>query len=507
MYSRGVKASLLKLFYIMKNSLYILLVALFFLSSCGNKEEIHGHEHGPEPVSYTLYSDKTELFVEFKPLVVGQTSRFAAHLTKLGDVFTPLTDGSVTVSLIKNDKGIRNQVDSPSSPGIFRPELTPKEAGLYVLLFDIKTKEYTDQIRIPSVKVYPDEQAAMADQEPEKPGNTVVYLKEQAWKTEFSNEPAIKDTIHEIIKTTGQILPAQGDETALVTKASGTIKFEKEPIFAGTMVNEGELLFSISGAGLGEENIRARTEEALATYNKARTDYERATELVKDKIISEKEFEARKLEFEKAKIYYNSLSGGSQITAPISGFLRSLDVKNGQFVKQGDVIGSITKNKNLVLKAELSQKYNSRLASLKSANIRTTDGTTYPSEELNINVLSYGKVNDPNSFFTSIYFSIDPKPGLIPGSFVELFIKGEPLPNTLSIPLSALIEEQGIYYVYVQVEGEAFEKREVTPGVNNGIRVQIKTGLAEGERVVTKGAYQIKLASMSGTLPAHGHEH
>jgi membrane fusion protein, heavy metal efflux system len=491
----------------MKNSLFIFLAAVLSISSCKNKKEEHGHEHGLEPVSYTLYSDKTELFVEFKPLVVGQTSRFAAHLTKLGEVFTPLTEGSVTVSLIKGNKGIRHKVNSPSNPGIFRPELTPKEAGTYELVFDIKTKEYTDQIRITSVKVYADEKSAMADQQPEAPGNKIVYLKEQAWKIEFANEPVRKDSLNEIIKTTGQILPAQGDETVLIAKANGTIKFEKKDIFAGTKVSEGELLFSLSGSGLGDENINARTQEALAAYNKAKADLERASELVKDKIISEKEFEARKLEFERAKIYYSSLSGGSQITAPTSGFLRSLNVTNGQFVKQGDVIGSITQNKNLVLKAELSQKYNARLSSLKSANIKTSDGTTYGAEELNIKVLSYGKVNDPNSFFSSIHFSIDYLPALIPGSFVELFIKGEPILNALSIPVSALIEEQGIFYVYVQVEGEAFEKREVKLGVSDGIRIQVLSGVSEGERVVSKGAYQVKLATMSGALPAHGHEH
>src|SRR5688572_9496603 len=93
----------------------LLILSLFLvLSGCNkqSKEDAHthgegGHEHGLEPVSYTLYSDKSELFVEFKPLVVGQVSKFATHLTKLKD-FKPFTEGQVTVSFIANGKGIRS---------------------------------------------------------------------------------------------------------------------------------------------------------------------------------------------------------------------------------------------------------------------------------------------------------------------------------------------------------------------------------------------------------------
>jgi multidrug efflux pump subunit AcrA (membrane-fusion protein) len=75
------------------------------------------------------------------------------------------------------------------------------------------------------------------------------------------------------------------------------------------------------------------------------------------------------------------------------------------------------------------------------------------------------------------------------------------------IPVSALVEEQGIFYVYVQTEGESFQKRELKLGANDGQKVQVLSGLSEGERVVTKGGYQIKLSQASGALPAHGHEH
>jgi membrane fusion protein, heavy metal efflux system len=88
-----------------------------------------------------------------------------------------------------------------------------------------------------------------------------------------------------------------------------------------------------------------------------------------------------------------------------------------------------------------------------------------------------------------------------------VYLMTSSITDALVVPSSALVEEQGVFYLYVQTGGESFQKREVKTGVSDGINVQILSGVSEGERVVTKGAFQIKLSSASGALPAHGHEH
>ena len=142
-----------------------MLLGLFLIgfTSCNKKEEAkEGSEL--EPLAYTLYTENSELFVEFKPLVVGETSKFAAHFTVLGENFKALTDAKITVSLIVGDQGIKNSVDAPSSPGIFRLALSPKKAGTGTLVFDIVTKDFNDKITIENVIVYPDEKTAIAQQ-------------------------------------------------------------------------------------------------------------------------------------------------------------------------------------------------------------------------------------------------------------------------------------------------------------------------------------------------------
>ena len=93
------------------------------------------------------------------------------------------------------------------------------------------------------------------------------------------------------------------------------------------------------------------------------------------------------------------------------------------------------------------------------------------------------------------------------GSYIDVYLKSESTRKVLSVSKSAILEDQSIFYVFVQTEGESYEKRFVTIGSDNGKEVEILSGLKAGERVVSKGVYFVKLASLAGALPAHGHEH
>jgi multidrug efflux pump subunit AcrA (membrane-fusion protein) len=77
----------------------------------------------------------------------------------------------------------------------------------------------------------------------------------------------------------------------------------------------------------------------------------------------------------------------------------------------------------------------------------------------------------------------------------------------LSIPESAVVGEEGRFVAFVQVGGESFQKRDLALGIRDAGHAQVISGLSEGERVVTKGAYALRLASVSTSIPAHGHEH
>ena len=468
---------------------------------------------GLEPLAYTIYSEKSELFVEFKPLVVGNRSNFAAHFTILGENFLPLIEGKVTVSWISGENGIRNSADTASSPGIFRLAIIPKTAGVGKLVFDIETKDNTDQIVIENIVVYPDENAALQVQTVTANANDISYLKEQAWKVEFANAPVLKQSFSDIIKTNGQILSAPGDEMMVTASASGIVQFSGSKTIVGSEVSNGTNLFTLSGGNITEGNIDVVYQETKANYDKAKSDFKRASELVKEQIVSQKDFLQTKVAFENSQTAFNAIAKnysakGQRISSPMAGFVKNVLVSEGQYVEAGTPLAIISKNKKLVLQASVSQRNFSKLPSITSANFKIAGSEkVFTSQELNGKIISFGKSASANSPFIPVTFEIDNIGNIIPGSVAEVYLKSSPIPNALIVPVSSLLEEQGNFYVYVQSGGESFQKREIKIGASDGIFVQLLSGVSEGERVVTKGAYQIKLSSASGELPAHGHEH
>jgi cobalt-zinc-cadmium efflux system membrane fusion protein len=498
----------------MKNWIILFAVALVWISCQRNSTtEEHGHSHEPETASlaYTLYSDRTELFVEFKPLIVGQASKFAAHFTRLGESFTSLDSGKITLSLIVNDKGVRLSNDKASSPGIFRLALKPIAAGTGKLVFDIETPEYKDQIVIDHVTVYADAKSA-ASAVQDDTGGTITFLKEQAWKIEFANQEMKRQSFHEVIKTSGQLLAKPSDETVVTARSNGIVQWNDE-IVAGAKVQQGKRLFVISSGNLASGNIESQYREAKVNFEKAEADYNRIQPLLADKIISQKDYLEIKNQYDQSKIAFETISrnysaGGQSVDAPGNGFVKQIMVRSGEYVEAGQPLLVVTKDQSLMLRAEVSLRYANHLPFVTEANFKTPySNKVYRTSEMKGKVLSYGKSIGDAVSLLPISFSIVNDGTLVPGQSVEIYLQSKPIANALVIPMSALIEEQGNFYVYVQVAGESFDKRSVTLGVQDGASVQILSGLHEGERVVTKGAYMIKLATQSGSVPAHGHEH
>ena len=88
----------------------------------------------------------------------------------------------------------------------------------------------------------------------------------------------------------------------------------------------------------------------------------------------------------------------------------------------------------------------------------------------------------------------------------SIVITGEPR-AALTVPAAAIIDDSGMSVVFVQIDGEAFERRVVRTGLREQGQVEIMSGLKAGEHVVTRGAWSVKLAASSGSIPAHGHAH
>ncbi len=479
-----------------------------------DKEDEHDHElngeiHEEHETEHaTLYTNQLELFVEYSHPEKNEDSDLNIFVTKLEN-YKPLLAGKVVMSFQGDQKTLE-----PSESGIFKTVIQPKEAGEIIIKLEVEGEGIEHAIFSLKMTVedgHLDEHEEDSE-EAEHVDKNVTFLKQQAWNTDFSIQKIHKGNFFEVIHTSGQILPSNEDEKIITSLHAGLVSL-KDVLIEGNYVTSNEVLLELSGKGLAEDNMLVHEVELKTNYELAESNYKRLSKLSKDKIVSERELLEAKAKYEQAKVAYENfgyqtLGDYFNIKASSTGFVKNVFVKNGQFVEVGAPLFSITKNKKLILQADVSQKYWPSLPFIKSANIKIPNSSrVYTTRELSGNKISYGKTANSSSWSTPVFFELKNQGELIPGTYVEVFLETKPKSDAIAIPVSALIEEQGNLFVFVQKNGELYEKRLIKTGVNNGREIEVLYGLAEGEMIVSEGAYQIKLASMSSAIPAHNHQH
>ena len=91
---------------------------------------------------------------------------------------------------------------------------------------------------------------------------------------------------------------------------------------------------------------------------------------------------------------------------------------------------------------------------------------------------------------------------------LDVFVETEQVSDAVAIPREAVIVEAGQPIAFVLKGGETFVRRFLTLGIEDGDRVEVKDGIAIGDRVVATGAYTLRLASLApDTVSSHHHHH
>lgn len=337
----------------------------------------------------------------------------------------------------------------------------------------------------------------------------IILTAEKIKAAGIVTETVRPDSFRQVIKTGGQILAAQGEETTVVAGTSGVVKFTQS-LTPGVQIGKGKTLFTLSADRIQEGDPVKR---ARIAYQNAKAEYERALPLAEKQIVTRKDMEALKAAYEDAKVAYEALAPqytgkGVAVNAPIAGYVKNVTVKEGDYVTVGQPLMTLTQNRRVQLQADVSERYYGMLKQILSANFKTPyDDAVYSLDRMHGKILSYGKASDENNFYIPVTFEFDNTADIIPGSFVEVYLLSGFRNGVISLPVSALTEEQGLYFVYLQEDKEVFRKQEVKIGAEDGLRVEILSGLKPGDQVVTQGAYHVKLASASNAIPAHSHSH
>lgn len=339
----------------------------------------------------------------------------------------------------------------------------------------------------------------------------IVISHEQIHKFGIKTERAEKRDFCKIVKTCGEILAAQGNESVIVSPSNGIATFASNSFTAGRAVRNGEVIAFVSSKNIENGDPSAK---AKAAFDAAKSAYERAEGLVKDKIISQKEYEQAKLNFENAQNEYLALSSkttdkGIGVSSTLGGFVKEIHISNGEYVNVGQPVATVSQNKRLYLQADVPEKHLSEMRNITGANFKLPySDSLFRTSELRGKIISCGKSYGKNSCFVPVIFEFDNIGNIVQGSFAEVFLQIKSFKKVISVPLSALTESAGIYFVYLQKGDHSFVRQEVSIGSNDGERVEILKGLHEGDLVVTNGAIHVKLAENSASIPSgHNHNH
>lgn len=490
----------------------------------GGHDDHAGHNDEPALV-YTHYSDDAELFVEFPPLVVNQSSTFVAHFTRLADL-TPLTSGVLDVHLLQDGKvAARFRVKAPARTGIFLPSVTPKRTGNYQLLLEVHDGDFHSIHDLGEVTVFASKDQAKVSEEDED--GEIGYLKEQQWVNPFAIVKAEPLALRPSVPGFATV-SAPSDGYAVVRAPSDGYFSAEAMVNAGQIVSAGHSLGSLiprlgEGADIG--NLLVAQERARSQLQLAQADVERLQALYEQGAIPQKRLlearqalEVAKVELQTAQSRIQQRAGdkgvaGIALRAPIGGEVVSATARPGAFVRAGEALFTLASTDRRWLEVAVPERFGDRIRHATGAWISHDGRTQILDASHGAEVVRVSQQVEPTNRTVSVAIEYPLQTG---ANNFGLSLLGARLPahvyvdepkSLLAIPVSAIIDDGGQPTVYVQTGGESFSRRAVSLGLRDGNHVEVTSGVAPGEWVVSKGAYYVKLASTGGDAIGHGHTH
>lgn len=507
----------------MKTLTLAILMALL-LAACGDTQTTPpaADHHADAGEKLTHFSDKSELFVELPALVAGRAATFVAHVTQLAD-FKPVAQGKLTVVLAgENGAEERFVADMSAVPGIFKPCVIPNASGERELTLIVETPSGTLSHQLGPVTVHADAKAAAAHDAHEE-DSAIPFTKEQQWKIDFATAEADRGLLRAAVTATATLKGAPDGEAQMVAPAAGILRASGAFPRIGQTVKKGQVLALLTPR-LGGDNDQATLDAAAAKarigLEQARRERERMDALFKDEAVAEKRLlEARanervaEAEAQAAGARASGLGGGAGIalTSPIDGVIADVSVSAGAFVNEGAPMVHVANTAKLWLEARVPESDIGRLGSLGSPSgaAFAVDGfaQTFAIETgKNGRLVAVGGVVDAQTRTVPVVFEFaNPEGKLRLGMAVKAQILSGGGHEAVRVPASAVQDESGTQVVYVQTGGESFERRIVQTGTRDGDRIAIVAGIEPGQRVVSKGAYLIRLSTSKAGPAGHAH--
>lgn len=481
------------------------------MAGCGDSgetaEAAEGEEVGGGGV-ITIFTDSTELFFEHPPMIAGAPGEpWAIHFTELG-TFQPVTEGRLTLELQGPDGEIHTTVaEAPMSPGHYDPAPSLPAAGMYDLVMILEGPQVSDEVFVGPIRVYASEDDLPVLPPAEEVG--IAFLKEQQWPIDFATVEAEERAVPPGFRAPGTLMAAPDGKVEVTAPVDGIVRWDanRSAPAEGSRVSAGQVLVRLSPVA-GDDTYASLRADAV----RLQRDVDRAERLVAAEAIAERRLEEARHDLEVVQARLEAMDASDEgdyvltLRSPIPGSVVERSFAPGERVEAGATLMTIVDPRRLHLRFRVPATHADRLDDVVGATFLPEGGSEVGRTT---RVYSVGAVIDPERRTLPVTFVVDnPSGALKTGMLVRgriLTGDGEP---ALAVPAEAVMDEDGLQVAYVQIGGETFERRAVTTGATDGQWTVITSGVRRGERVVVRGQYQIKLASLNTSeISDHGHPH
>lgn len=362
---------------------------------------------------------------------------------------------------------------------------------------------------------------------------TISFLMEQQWLVRLKLARAEPATLAPQVTSTGRVVPAPRRHALVAPPVGGIISGSPLPQL-GERVRSGQVIATLvqtpsaaEATGIRVEETRIQAErrrltevraETRARLEFARSELDRARRLYASGAYSLRQRESAETDVRAAEAAAAAVDAqldalevpastmSHEIRAPIPGAVIRVNKRYGEQVQAGEPILEIADTAMVWVEVPIFEKDLGRLGANPTATFTTP---TFPDREFKSrNVIDAGDVIDEDTRAAMFVFEVENSEKLLRiGMQTNLRMDTHEQTEALLVPREAVLDNEGQPIVYVLLSGETFQRRNVTLGDEYGDMIAILSGIEEGDRVVTQGAYQLKLQELAPADPgAHTHE-
>lgn len=291
-----------------------------------------------------------------------------------------------------------------------------------------------------------------------------------------------EEELADIINVSGSTRPFE--EVEISSEIAG--KVQKLMFNEGNWVKKGTPLVQLK-----DDELKAQKQKLLVEKKLAEKIEERMKALYEKEGVSLQEYEVAAAETEKIAAdieVLNTQLEKTVIHAPFNGVLGLKTISEGQFISPGTSIVKLVVIQPIAIEFSIPEKYSGIIKKGSRVNFQLSGST----KNYFANVLASEAQIDPNTrTLTWKATYANSKREILPGAYISVNVPLQEYEESMVVPTEAIVPELGGKKVFLYKNGKAQEAK-VETGIRKNEFIQLLTGVAPGDTVITTGVLQIR---------------